>query len=557
MYFLYLQNVVQLSKYIICNLVLLVIYRKDSEYIGKIQRIFVFLLLLSFLSVCCVIMLFGPMPNHEAGDFITLLPAEVSTPDENTRIFSFVLEDVPQDKSYIAFLSVHENVTVKCAGRTYPNLEEQSIFGHTTGTVYNFILVPDSTRRILIKCENVYPGISQKDFVFYYGDGLHIQKYLLRNSLLSCIISLVDICLGFAMIFYWLMARTRIDHSKSLLNLGLFTVLMGFWTFNETNISILFILDGIPSTFLSFTLLMIVVIPYTLFISKFLEIKNKKKSTLIISLAMINYVLCCILQIANIADFKQTAFLSHLILACGILYQLYALYDNYVHHGMNFKLKMNCIGSFFLAAVVIIDLISYYRGIFLINELGRFSLLIYTFTLGLASIMETNQIVDENRKMEVYKELAFTDTLTGCLNRNAYNDFLTNVTPQKGNLILSFDLNELKECNDTQGHQSGDQYLKDAAGIIKDVFSHIGKCYRIGGDEFCVFIEDETCCDIDHILYDMQMKQAAYRRKYISNKMEIAIGYASYDPCKDRTLEDTRNRSDELMYQMKINMKSS
>jgi len=131
------------------------------------------------------------------------------------------------------------------------------------------------------------------------------------------------------------------------------------------------------------------------------------------------------------------------------------------------------------------------------------------------------------------------------------------MTPKDGNMIISFDLNELKECNDTMGHQSGDLYLKDAAKIIKDVFSNIGKCYRIGGDEFCVFIEDDTCCDINHMLYDMQIKQDTYRRKYASHKMEIAIGYATYDSSKDRTLEDTRNRSDEQMYQMKMHMKSS
>jgi len=250
----------------------------------------------------------------------------------------------------------------------------------------------------------------------YYGNGLHIQKHLLRNSLIPSVISLIDICLGFAMIFYWLMARTRINHNKSLLNLGLFTVLMGSWTFNETNICKLYIVDGIPSTFLSFSILMIVVIPYTLFISEFLEIKSHKMPILIMSLTIINYILCSALQIANIADFKQTAFLTHLILAWGIFYQFYALYYNYAHFGWNFKLKMNCIGSFFLAVVIIMDLFSYYRGILLINETGRISLLIYTFTLGIAAIHETNAILDENRKMEVYKELAFMDTLTGCYN---------------------------------------------------------------------------------------------------------------------------------------------
>ena len=51
-----------------------------------------------------------------------------------------------------------------------------------------------------------------------------------------------------------------------------------------------------------------------------------------------------------------------------------------------------------------------------------------------------------------------------------------------------FDLNDLKKCNDTYGHDYGDQYIMMASEILKKLFALDGKCYRIGGDEFCALV---------------------------------------------------------------------
>ena len=50
--------------------------------------------------------------------------------------------------------------------------------------------------------------------------------------------------------------------------------------------------------------------------------------------------------------------------------------------------------------------------------------------------------------------------------------------------VAVFDVNNLKYTNDTYGHAAGDRLIKDTADSVKDAFSAIGRCYRIGGDEF-------------------------------------------------------------------------
>ena len=55
-------------------------------------------------------------------------------------------------------------------------------------------------------------------------------------------------------------------------------------------------------------------------------------------------------------------------------------------------------------------------------------------------------------------------------------------------MIYYFDVDEFKSINDTYGHGEGDSMLSEVGGVIYASFSHVGHCYRIGGDEFCVIL---------------------------------------------------------------------
>ena len=51
--------------------------------------------------------------------------------------------------------------------------------------------------------------------------------------------------------------------------------------------------------------------------------------------------------------------------------------------------------------------------------------------------------------------------------------------------IALCDVNGLKIVNDTQGHKTGDMYIRDAAKLICETFEH-SPVFRVGGDEFVV-----------------------------------------------------------------------
>ena len=87
---------------------------------------------------------------------------------------------------------------------------------------------------------------------------------------------------------------------------------------------------------------------------------------------------------------------------------------------------------------------------------------------------------------------ATTDSLTGALNRVSYKKDILVLDEEKPEefTCIYIDVNELHIMNNKYGHAAGDEMLIYIANTLKDVFfGH--RIYRMGGDEFLVFVEGE------------------------------------------------------------------
>ena len=165
--------------------------------------------------------------------------------------------------------------------------------------------------------------------------------------------------------------------------------------------------------------------------------------------------------------------------------------------------------------------------------------------------------MEKGRQTEVYQKLAIKDMLTGLNNRNAYMSDIDALTSYHDIMIITFDLNDLKKCNDNLGHGEGDFYLLNAAKILREVFSPYGSCYRIGGDEFCVMIKNASQCPIGHLTYLLETKEKQFNVDNPIYNMHISFGYAIYNHMVDADLEQTRDRADAIMYENKRKSKES
>jgi diguanylate cyclase (GGDEF)-like protein len=102
--------------------------------------------------------------------------------------------------------------------------------------------------------------------------------------------------------------------------------------------------------------------------------------------------------------------------------------------------------------------------------------------------------------------LAYHDELTALPSRRAFHDALLRLEPPYS--IAMVDIDHFKRCNDTYGHDIGDQVLRLVASKLARV-SGGGQAYRCGGEEFAIVFPGKTTIDVVEHLEDLRAEIAA------------------------------------------------
>ncbi|MBR5577599.1 MAG: diguanylate cyclase [Lachnospiraceae bacterium] len=159
--------------------------------------------------------------------------------------------------------------------------------------------------------------------------------------------------------------------------------------------------------------------------------------------------------------------------------------------------------------------------------------------------------------MERISDMAYTDPLTGVKSKAAYDEQVKQINEniQTGFAqfgMVMFDLNNLKQINDTYGHEAGDAYIINGCRVICNTFKH-SPIFRIGGDEFVAILSGRDLLHADALLDEFyeKMKQEQKNSDFGGELISIAAGFSSYDEEKDKELQDVFNRADIRMYQNK------
>lgn len=482
---------------------------------------------------------------------VEIEPTEEVRLTEDIREFTFS-EDILGEEDCLLFFTNHQCIRVYADGNLiYSVAENATVLGRTPGAYWNFITIPDDTIELIVQIEAVYPQVREDEISFQIGDEKEMYQKLITKSLPETLISVVDILIGIYMFIYWSVSRRRKHAEKSTLFFSVFATLLGLWSLNETVLVRLVMENRVAGAFDAYIFLMLMMVPYIQFIEAFLEIEKKMWGTLLsIVYSGVIFVLA-VLHFTGIYEFKQTLFVVHIMLVVDFVYSIAVLLLRIKHRGFDRKARISVMGIFGFFCAFVADMFAYYVGMQSTDILGRIALLLYILMLGYEVMIETLERSKEWQKTEIYRELAMKDTLTGLYNRNAYNQWIEEHGKDQNVAILMCDLNDLKKCNDTKGHSAGDSYIMGAADIISRVFEKEGVCYRIGGDEFCVILEEANRIDMPGKIQQLNEMEAECNRMLAEMKINIAYGYAVFDQEKDKSIEDTCKRADREMYRNK------
>lgn len=165
--------------------------------------------------------------------------------------------------------------------------------------------------------------------------------------------------------------------------------------------------------------------------------------------------------------------------------------------------------------------------------------------------IEIDYYLDSLCKTDQKRERGLRDVLTGCRNRNYFEEFKRefeeDFDPGRNNNQLGFifvDLNGLKIVNDSKGHSAGDDLLIEAVKILKENFRKGDHVYRIGGDEFVI-----VCKNVENDNeFEDNLTKKINSEKLRNASVSMSFGLAVFNKDTDFSLDDTLKRADDNMY---------
>ena len=166
--------------------------------------------------------------------------------------------------------------------------------------------------------------------------------------------------------------------------------------------------------------------------------------------------------------------------------------------------------------------------------------------------------ISERHTLEVQlRELCDTDQLTGLFNRRRlerelsmfYAELLRYGTEVS---VLAFDLDNLKQVNDTLGHHAGDELIKLAAEVCRTMLRKNDVACRFGGDEFVVAMPNTPHAQAMQFAHRLQedLRVALARFTEVQIPVTASVGVATVNP-QDPSYEEALKRADAALYQAK------
>jgi len=169
-------------------------------------------------------------------------------------------------------------------------------------------------------------------------------------------------------------------------------------------------------------------------------------------------------------------------------------------------------------------------------------------------LVEGRDITLLREKERSLQRRAYHDDLTGLPNRTQLLSALSNLCSigQRRNRtfsVLFIDLDNFKQVNDTHGHGTGDQVLKQASQRLLKSVRGEDVIARYSGDEFIAVINEagsltHTVAVADRILRDMSVD---FDADGVPIQLSVSIGIANF-PEHGNTAEDLIHNADEAMY---------
>lgn len=392
-------------------------------------------------------------------------------------------------------------------------------------------------------------------------------KYIMTQNRLPMLAGCFLIVFGLMMTLVLAFAVTVSTKYINVLYLAIFSICIGVWTLCYYNIMIIFSIPLYSVSLMEYMSLILSPIPIMAYMHTFVkELKRKVVLCIYHILFSVQLALSVVTIVLHTTDTVHGAQMLPIFQIMFIFHMVLVFYALIKRIQRNIKGKKIIIAGIMVVIFCILyELIGYsvmrYAGYHIVELKGISSLgfVVFLGVLILDLYQRVTQSMMEEQEKAILIKRAYTDELTQLHNRAYCSEFMQKIDDvrSKTYTVMSFDLNGLKQANDTYGHAKGDELICHAADVLDKAFSSDGIVGRMGGDEFISIIEKNDKKEIEQLIEKFQVCINTVNEQNPGLDLSISYGYATSDELKDESIEKVYQLADKRMYEYKRKIKSA
>lgn len=182
----------------------------------------------------------------------------------------------------------------------------------------------------------------------------------------------------------------------------------------------------------------------------------------------------------------------------------------------------------------------------------------YIGSPGQQFVLLVTKDVTEKRELEQHlADAAERDEVTGLSNKRRFRNRIEWAVTQAAQeemplSLLLMDLDNFKQCNDTYGHQTGDELLRHVGRIVRNsIRARTDEGFRFGGDEFAVILYGANVAVAQRVAERIRSEFAGCN----TYGTTTSIGIAGFDAAQSST--EFIKQADEALYAAKSTGKNA
>lgn len=479
------------------------------------------------------------------------------------------IPDVEMEGRTLCLRGSMNSIVVKCDDEvlySYLTMQGEKP-GNLAGSIWHTVRIPMkyTGSKIEISIKSDTSSFAGKINPIYMGTKTAILYKLAQEYGMGFIMALTLLVLGVILLVIYYMTKSKLDY-LNLFYLTWTVIFISLWLLSETKLVQFFIGNYFIVTKVTFVALAIIPIPLTMFLENSYKRHHKSAAPFFLVAFLINAAMGLALHVTGKMDFfLSMRATTSLIMAMIIYYMLSMIYEIIRYRNKEaLKTFLPFLVPFMFGVFEFLQLFK--ENYMELGDAIQLGIMLYLLILIIMAMRNIDEFSTKYHETKYFKELAYTDILTGAKNRAAYTDEIKSFCYDLDSIpvagvnfgnsfwLVLFDLNGLKEINDRLGHSFGDKAIILAHEAINTVYGDDGNVYRIGGDEFASILFNVTASEMEKRNNKLQelCKRISEREGV---EISISQGYGNYQRGKWVSYEAFYHFVDRQMYSNKRDMK--